>query len=204
MSDPISALLRSLPSVSRFMDTALGKELSGEFGEGIVKMELRSLLEKLRDEIRSKRRTSIPDSKTLSEILKGRLTRLSQPIGRTAINATGVLLHTGLGRAPLAQSALEALSPAAGYSILQVDQESGARSLREEKIERMLQELTGCEAATVVNNNAAATWIILQTLAEGREVIISRGQLVADYWLPASETGDISSFLAFHFQTITF
>jgi L-seryl-tRNA(Ser) seleniumtransferase len=89
-----------------------------------------------------------------------------------------VLLHTGLGRSPLCADAVAALGAAAGYSAVQASLSSGDRSLREERIERMLCELTGCEAATVVNNNAAATMIVLNTVGKGREVIVSRGQLV--------------------------
>jgi L-seryl-tRNA(Ser) seleniumtransferase len=94
------------------------------------------------------------------------------------VNATGILLHTGLGRAPLCEDALAALQGLGRYSLLQADVATGGRSLREEKIERLLVELTGCEAATVVNNNAAATMLVLNTLAAGREVVVSRGQLV--------------------------
>jgi L-seryl-tRNA(Ser) seleniumtransferase len=104
--------------------------------------------------------------------------RLITPIGRRAINASGILLHTGLGRAPLCDDAAEALAGASRYSILQAGLERGDRSLREEKLQRMLIALVGCEAATVVNNNAAATMLILHTLAAGRQVIISRGQLI--------------------------
>jgi L-seryl-tRNA(Ser) seleniumtransferase len=96
-----------------------------------------------------------------------------------AINATGVILHTGLGRAPLARAAREALEDAArSYTVLEVDRLSGERNRREEAISALLRELTGAPAATVVNNNAAATLITLAALAAGRGVVVSRGQLV--------------------------
>ncbi|HQH29085.1 MAG TPA: L-seryl-tRNA(Sec) selenium transferase, partial [Oligoflexia bacterium] len=115
---------------------------------------------------------------SLLGLVRERLVRLTSPLGRKAINATGVLLHTGLGRAPLAKNALDALAMAGCFSVVQVDLETGERSLREAKIEQMLRELTGCEAATVVNNNAAATFIVLQVLARAKEVIVSRGHLI--------------------------
>ena len=98
---------------------------------------------------------------------------------RHAINATGIILHTGLGRAVLAGSAIETVArELTGYSMLQVDPQTGERSRRDAKIQALLQMLTGCEAATVVNNNAAATMLVLQAVGRGREVIVSRGQLV--------------------------
>jgi L-seryl-tRNA(Ser) seleniumtransferase len=108
--------------------------------------------------------------------------RLRQAVGphyRRAINATGIILHTGLGRAVLPARALRQINEhLSGYSVLQVDEETGGRGRREERIEWLLQRLTGCEAATVANNNAAATMIVLAVVGRGREVIVSRGQLV--------------------------
>jgi L-seryl-tRNA(Ser) seleniumtransferase len=98
---------------------------------------------------------------------------------RRAVNATGVILHSGLGRAVLPRQAIEAIErELGGYSLLQVDLDTGERSRRDGRIEWLLKLLTGCEAATVVNNNAAATSIVLNTLGKGKEVIVSRGQLV--------------------------
>lgn len=101
------------------------------------------------------------------------------PYFRKAINATGIILHTGLGRAVLPRAALAQIAEQlAGFSLLQMGAETGKRSSRDERIEGLLRQLTGCEAATVVNNNAAATMLVLNTVAAGREVIVSRGQLV--------------------------
>ncbi len=98
---------------------------------------------------------------------------------RPVINATGVLLHTGLGRAPLAAEAVAAVAAvAAGYCNLEIDLEDGRRGRRSSGIAGLLRELTGAEAATVVNNNAGATVLALRAMAAGREVIVSRGQLV--------------------------
>ena len=103
----------------------------------------------------------------------------SQPQYRKAINATGVILHTGLGRAVLAREVIDQIvTELAGYSLLQIDLETGQRGARTPRIERLLRELTGAEAATIVNNNAAATMIVLNAVARGMEVIVSRGQLV--------------------------
>jgi L-seryl-tRNA(Ser) seleniumtransferase len=101
------------------------------------------------------------------------------PHYRRAVNATGIILHTGLGRAVLPAKAVRQIAEhLSGYSMLQVDQETGKRSRRDERIEWMLRQLTGAEAATIVNNNAAATMIVLSAVGRGKEVIVSRGQLV--------------------------
>ena len=95
------------------------------------------------------------------------------------MNATGILLHTGLGRAPLASAAIEAITRVArGYCNLEIDLETGERGRRVLGVADLLKRLTGAPAATVVNNNAAATILALKALAFGREVVVSRGQLV--------------------------
>jgi len=170
--------LRSLPSVSDFLAAPAGQTLCREFGEGLAKFEFRALLDGVRECFRRGRLDRVPGLAGLCEELRARLLRLTSPTARQAINATGVLLHTGLGRAPLCAEALTALTAAGRYTVLQSSLDTGKRSLREETVERMLQVLTGCEAATVVNNNAAATMLILNTLAAGKEVIVSRGQLI--------------------------
>ena len=97
---------------------------------------------------------------------------------RKVINATGVLLHTGLGRAPLSDAARNAIIDAAGACLLEVNPESGERSYRGFQVEELLTALTGCEECLIVNNNAGATVLLLQALCQGREVLISRSQLV--------------------------
>jgi L-seryl-tRNA(Ser) seleniumtransferase len=171
-------LLRNIPSVSDLLASRAGRTLCDEFGEGLVKLLLRRVLGEVRKEIMDNGAKAVPDADQIAERLRPLLVRTATPAGRRAINATGILLHTGLGRAPLCAEALEAISKFDHYSVLQADVATGKRSLREEKIERMLMELTGCEAATVVNNNAAATLLILNTVAAGKEVVVSRGQLV--------------------------
>jgi L-seryl-tRNA(Ser) seleniumtransferase len=107
-----------------------------------------------------------------------RLAALASPSLRPVINATGVIVHTNLGRAPLPQAALARVAALGGYSNLEYDLAAGQRGRRDVHAERLLCRLTGAEAAVVVNNNAAGTLVTLAALAAGREVIISRGELV--------------------------
>jgi len=97
---------------------------------------------------------------------------------RRVVNATGIILHTGLGRAVLSREARDAMAGAMGPAVVEIDPETGDRTVRTHAVQDLLRELTGAEAATVVNNNAAATMLILNTVAAGREVVVSRGELV--------------------------
>ncbi len=102
-----------------------------------------------------------------------------RPAMERVINATGIVLHTAIGRASLPPAAVEAVSRvAAGYSVLQWNRETGKRGNRDEHIEQLVTELTGAESATLANNNAGATLLVLSAMAAGKEVIVSRGQLV--------------------------
>jgi L-seryl-tRNA(Ser) seleniumtransferase len=118
------------------------------------------------------RHTILTDARQAAESAAG-------PYYRKVINATGIILHTALGRAVLPAKALRQIeAELSGYSLVQADIATGERSRRDARIEQLLQQLTGAEGATVVNNNAAATSIVLNTVAAGKEVIVSRGQLV--------------------------
>ncbi len=123
-----------------------------------------------------------PEEDVVSAIERGTIARLERspaPSLRRVINATGVIIHTNLGRAPLARAAAErAARLAAGYTNLEYDLDRGGRGRRDVHAERLICQLTGAEAALVVNNNAAATLLVLAALSGGREVIISRGELV--------------------------
>ena len=178
MENTAKELLKNVPSVSNFFKLETTIDLVNEFGDGIAKFAFRELLNDLRQQIIRGKCSEIPSNELLTTQLRRELERLTSPDGRRAINASGIMLHTGLGRAPFCEETKEQMSTFNGYSVLQTDLKTGKRSLREEKIEKMLIELTGCEAVTVVNNNAAATMLILNTLAKGKEVIVSRGQLI--------------------------
>ena len=149
-------------------------------GRGAVVACIREVLQDLRSQILAG--TLQADRARLTELtieaVGDRLSEMhSQRVGKV-INATGIILHTGLGRAPLSVAAVTALTAAAGYCNLEVDPSTGDRRQRGYQIETLWQQLTGAEASLVVNNNAAATLLTLQGLCAGRDVIISRGQLI--------------------------
>jgi L-seryl-tRNA(Ser) seleniumtransferase len=143
----------------------------------LARAAAREAIAEARVQVQAKGAAADPDAvaRRAAELLRLKL----RPSLRRAINATGVVLHTGLGRAPLSAAAAQALAEvAAGYSNIQADVGSGERMPREVHVEDTLRELTGAEAAAVVNNNAAATVLVLNTLAAGKEVLISRGEMV--------------------------
>jgi len=172
------SLLQHIPQV----DEALGW-LSGETSAPsvLVKQSVREVLEELRQGILAGNRiTKVEFSKKkLVPILLTRIDQKLSPNFMRVINATGVVIHTNLGRSILSSSVAEALTQAAiGYSNLEFDLATGKRGSRYSLVEKLLCDLTGAEAALVVNNNAAAVLLVLDTFAKGREVIVSRGQLV--------------------------
>ncbi len=170
--------LRALPSVSKCLTSSWGAALCKEFGEGLSKFVIREHIEELRSGLKSGVESMLPSETQFSGAVRAELERLQNPAARRAINASGVVLHTGLGRAPMAERAVEAVKTAALYTPVQLDLDTGGRSVREAVIERYLRELTSFEAVTVMTNNAAATFIVLNTLVRGKEVIVSRGQLI--------------------------
>ncbi len=175
-------LLRKLPSVDTLLkDPGLEKYIT-EVGRKVVTDSIRRAVEEVREHILTKKAPEIDEKKIHKKIIDDTKHSLEEMIHsnyRRVINATGIILHTGLGRAVLAKQALQQIQDElSGYSLLQVNTETGKRSKRDERIEQLLRKLTGAEAATVVNNNAAATSIVLNTVANGKEVIVSRGQLV--------------------------
>ena len=165
---------RALPSVNALL------ELSG-----VVSLLERAprvaVVEAVRDALESARSGDVApgDDQAWVVAIEQRLTRVVRPSLRPVINATGVILHTNLGRAPLAQAAIDAMvSIAGGYSNLEYDVDAGTRGSRYAHCASLLRELTGAEDALVVNNCAAALVLALNTLADGRGAIISRGELV--------------------------
>jgi L-seryl-tRNA(Ser) seleniumtransferase len=135
----------------------------------------------IRNKIRLDGKDAITDvsPERLETILEENLCDSLRPGLRSVVNAAGVILHTNLGRAPLSLAAQDSLSAlSSGYTNLEYDISAGQRSQRDRLVEPLLQEVLGCEAVTVVNNNAAAVYLILNTLAQGKEVVVSRGELV--------------------------
>ena len=178
MSAAQSELFKNIPAIGVLLDSASGSALRDEFGPGLAAFALRSAVGSIRLQIRERTLTQVPAADAIVASARAEIERLRSPQSNRAVNATGVVLHTGLGRAPMCDEAIQSMATFAGYSLLEVEVESGARGKRETQVERLLMELTGCEAALVVNNNAAATFLILKALCAGREVVVSRGELV--------------------------
>src|SRR6266566_4007691 len=169
--------LRLLPSVDEILQSATGQRLITQYSRTMTLRALRATLAQARADIRSG--AMCPSPEQLLQVTEQLLQEKQQPQLRPVINATGVIINTNLGRAPLSPAALEAVQRVAGgYSNLEYELEAGVRGSRHSHIETLLRELTGAEAALVTNNNAAAVLLALSTLAVGSEVIISRGQLV--------------------------
>jgi L-seryl-tRNA(Ser) seleniumtransferase len=157
--------LRDLPSVD---------ELARAVDDPLAVDAARAVLARARDEI-----TAGSDPGDLVERLGAELAAARRPALRRTLNATGVLAHTNLGRAPLADAALERIREVGrGYSNLEYDLTIGTRGSRQDHVAALLRRLTGAEATLVVNNNAAALLLALAALAEGREVVVSRGELI--------------------------
>jgi L-seryl-tRNA(Ser) seleniumtransferase len=175
--------LRQIPSVDKLISAKGAEALIEDYGRDIVVEAARTVLKELR--LKMKRKKESPTQKrelTQEAILrriKEHLQEKMSPSLTKAVNATGVILHTGLGRAVLPREAQSGVKNVMeGYSTLATDIKTGQRGHRDIHLNDLLCELTGAEAANVVNNNAAATMLILNTLAKGKEVIVSRGQLV--------------------------
>ena len=171
---------RNLPSVGRLIREVEAK--ASNIAEWAIHSASKGVLERVREEMSRGESESSGERIELEELVDRALaeaTRLATPHPRAVINATGVLLHTNLGRAPLAPAAQAAVAEAArGYSNLELDLETGRRGSRLGRLEAKLIALSGAEAAHVVNNNAAAVLLALNTLALGRSVVVSRGELV--------------------------
>lgn len=181
------SLFRLIPSVDALLGRPEGRGLVEAFGRSQTLDAVRETLDAVRADIQaaeSGAATAVVEADDLApDALLGRararLERKRAPSLGRAVNATGIVIHTGLGRAVLSSEARDALARVSlGYSSLAVDLETGQRGHRDVHYASLLRELTGAEAGFVVNNNAAATVIILNTLARGKEVLLSRGQLV--------------------------
>ena len=157
--------LRDLPSVD---------ELARAAGDPLAVEAARAVIDRAREEIQAG-----TDPGDLAARVRDELADARRPRLRRVLNATGVVVHTNLGRAPLAEEAVERVAAAArGYSNLEYDLAEGARGSRQDHVAAVLRRLTGAEATLVVNNNAAAVLLALAALAEGRDVVVSRGELI--------------------------
>ncbi len=175
--------LRLLPSVDEFLKRTSLQTLIARAGRDAVRDRLREVLQDFRQELLSQNGSALSDETSLANELEKRLqarfVERRQLRTQRVINATGVVLHTNLGRAPLSVEALAAIQEvASGYCNLEYDLTTGQRGQRGTGLEAMLRDLLNCEAVAVVNNCAAAVWLVLNALGEGGEVIISRGELV--------------------------
>ena len=172
-------LLRGLPKVDPILESKIGKELTKEFTRERVKLALRDSLSFYREEILNKKRvekvTEIEVIDKAEKILKQSFDRSLKKV----INATGIVIHTNLGRSILSEKSVDAIIDVAkNYSNLEYDLKEGKRGSRYSHVEEILNKLIGCEASLVVNNNAAAVMLILNEISKGKEAIISRGELI--------------------------
>jgi len=171
--------LRGLPSVEQLLQTRLAAELIASYGRPLTLQAVRSALDQVRERSSEGSETTLPDQGILLTQAASMLRSWTAPSLRPVINASGVILHTNLGRAPLSSPAIQSVQAVSrGYSNLEFNLESGKRGSRLIHAETLLQRLTGAEAALVVNNNAAAVLLVLSALANKRRVIVSRSQLV--------------------------
>ena len=181
MAEQATNLLRELPSVDRLLKHPRCEALLARYNRDYLIQKCRDALDQARIEIKQGKSIAVGTLKdeAIAARVEAKIAVESQPGLVRVVNATGTILHTNLGRALLSQAAIDAVVGVAGSPVnLEYDLAAGKRGRREETIETLLIELTGAEAATVFNNNAAAVLLALNSLAEGREVIVSRGELI--------------------------
>ncbi|MDZ7262587.1 MAG: L-seryl-tRNA(Sec) selenium transferase [candidate division KSB1 bacterium] len=183
MENKKQKILAQLPQVDKLLQHPRLRDLGQEFPRELMVEVIREELEALRKHIQQmalEELESLPvGQEGVVERICGAIQERLKPKLRRAINASGIILHTGLGRAPLSPPAKDALLEVAeGYSTMEIELETGRRGDRQALVEDLLIKLTGAEAALVVNNNAAATLLALNTLASRQEIIVSRGELI--------------------------
>ncbi|WP_373767201.1 L-seryl-tRNA(Sec) selenium transferase [Glaesserella sp.] len=174
-------LFRVIPSIDKLLQTPQGKSLVTRFGRNAVVAQARHLIEQIRQQIQQTH--SLPDfidsDTSIFSVIETRLNQLQQVEIKKVFNLTGTVLHTNLGRGLWSEQAISAATGAMRNNVaLEFDIDAGKRSHRDLYISELLQQLTGAEAACIVNNNAAAVLLMLATFAQGKEVIISRGELI--------------------------
>ena len=177
-------LLRRLPAISQLLLAEEIVELIGRYNHTMVSEAAGEVVQELRERILAAGEEPAIDARNVEmdnviRLVRQRVREKSRPRLRRVINATGIVLHTNLGRAILAREAVEALTGIAGsYNNLELDLATGERGSRYVHVADLISKLTGAEDAMVVNNNAAAVLLVLSSLAKGRQVVVSRGQLV--------------------------
>lgn len=182
MEEGTKSRLRKLPKIDELMLSLEKRGFLRQMPREFVREACRAAVDDLRRRILAAgvgEEFPVPDRQAVAEGIEKRMADLESPRLKRVINATGVILHTNLGRAPLSREAVRRVAEVAGgYSNLEFDLEKGERGLRYDHVRDLLLLLTGAEEAIVVNNNAAAVLLVLNTLAEGREAVVSRGELV--------------------------
>ncbi len=173
------SLLRQIPKVDELLGCQTLEPLREQVPHSLLKEQIQLVLDTIRQEVFAETRDSIPDAEELFSLISESIKRASQRNLRRVVNATGVVLHTNLGRAKLCRQAVQAVEEVAeGYSTLEYNLHTGSRGSRYDHVEQLLCRLTGAQSAMIVNNNAAAVLLILSAVAKGKEVVISRGELV--------------------------
>jgi len=171
--------LRDLPSIEQLLHAARADQLINQYGRPLTLDALRATLDEIRARFKSDPQSDLPSKDVILARAESHLIAWMTPTLLPVINATGVILHTNLGRAPLSRATIAAMKEAAeNYSTLEYDLEKGQRGSRLIHAESILQRLTGAESALVVNNNASAVLLVLSALANKKRVVISRTQLV--------------------------
>ncbi|HEY5269869.1 MAG TPA: L-seryl-tRNA(Sec) selenium transferase, partial [Anaerolineales bacterium] len=171
--------LRGLPSVEQLLQTQLAAELIASYGRTLTLQAIRTALDEVRRRISKSGEATLPDREILLTQAASLLHIWTAPTLLPVINASGVILHTNLGRAPLSTAAIQSMDAVSrGYSNLEFNLETGKRGSRLIHAETLLQRLTGAEDAMVVNNNAAAILLVLSVFANKKRVIVSRSQLI--------------------------
>jgi L-seryl-tRNA(Ser) seleniumtransferase len=185
LQEEAASRLRAIPSVDELLSRPFLRDLLQKSGRELVTQAIRNVLAETRALLKAENQQTFgPDTATfdltqLESRVAGEVERVLAPSLRWVINATGVVLHTNLGRAPLSHAvAAEIAETATHYSNLEYDVARGERGKRDVHTSRLLADLVGAESAIVVNNNAAAVFLVLNTLAKGAEVIVSRGELI--------------------------
>ena len=172
-------LLQQLPAIEKLLNTQEMLDLQASYARDLVTEALRAVVADIRNDILSGSQTQLPEHAEYAERTRQKIEAKIGAGMRPVVNATGTVTHTNLGRSLLSDAACEAIQQAAqNYVNLEYDIATGERGHRDRITEPLLQQLTGCEASTVVNNNAAAVLLALQTMARGKEVIVSRGELI--------------------------